>query len=103
MTKVLVIDDSMLVRTQVSRTLGGAGFEVIQAIDGVDALTKVTDDAVKLIVCDVNMPKMGGLEFLQALATDGLAVGVPIVMLTTEGQPDLIQRAKQLGAKGWIV
>ncbi|HEY3745881.1 MAG TPA: response regulator, partial [Gemmatimonadaceae bacterium] len=56
---------------------------------------------VRLVVCDVNMPRMNGLEFLQKLKEDGLEV--PVIMLTTEGQHDLIQQAKTLGARGWIV
>jgi two-component system, chemotaxis family, chemotaxis protein CheY len=102
--KVLVIDDSMMVRQQVSRALVGAGFAVIQAVDGQDALEKLADSPdTRLVVCDVNMPRMGGLEFLESVSKSGQAKGIPIVMLTTEGQPDMIQRAKDLGAKGWIV
>jgi len=102
--KVLVIDDSMMVRQQVSRALVGAGFSVIQAVDGQDALEKLAESPdTRLVVCDVNMPKMNGLEFLESVSRSGQAKGIPIVMLTTEGQPDLIQKAKELGAKGWIV
>ena len=100
----MVIDDSMMVRQQVSRALVGAGFAVIQAVDGQDALEKLTESPdTRLVVCDVNMPRMSGLEFLESVSKSGQANGIPIVMLTTEGQPDMIQRAKDLGAKGWIV
>jgi two-component system chemotaxis response regulator CheY len=99
--KVLVIDDSQMVRTMVGRVLTEAGFSTVEAVDGLDALVKLASHAdTQLIVCDVNMPRMGGIEFLEALKTRGSTVSV--VMLTTEGQPDLIQRAKALGAKGWI-
>jgi two-component system, chemotaxis family, chemotaxis protein CheY len=102
--KILIVDDSMMVRQQVSRALVGAGFTVIQAVDGQDALEKLTGNPeTQLVVCDVNMPKMSGLEFLESVSKSGQANGIPIVMLTTEGQPDMIQRAKDLGAKGWIV
>jgi len=99
---VLVIDDSGLVRRQVANALKGLGYSVLEAVDGVDALTKLesTPD-IHLIVCDVNMPNMNGIEFLEKL--DAKNNGVPVVMLTTEGQPEMIQRAKALGAKGWIV
>jgi two-component system chemotaxis response regulator CheY len=101
-SSVLVVDDSLMIRKQVGATLRGLGYCVIEAVDGVDALEKLTANAdACLIVCDVNMPRMNGLELLEALAARGSAV--PVVMLTTEGQPELMQRAKALGAKGWIV
>jgi two-component system chemotaxis response regulator CheY len=97
---VMVVDDSFMIRQQVSRALKDAGYDVIEAVDGVDALEKyqATPD-VALVVCDVNMPRMSGLEFLERSRDVGSA---PVVMLTTEGQVELIQRAKSLGAKGWI-
>jgi two-component system chemotaxis response regulator CheY len=103
MGSVLIVDDSMVVRKQVGRTLVGAGFEVHEAADGVEALRKV-DEGIPfgLIVCDVNMPIMDGLQFLEELAKTPSA-GLPVVMLTTEGQPATIQRARDLGAKGWII
>ena len=101
-TNVLVIDDSGLVRRQVSLVLKGLGYGVIEAVDGVDALAKLEGNTdTRLIVCDVNMPNMNGLEFLERLGAKN--AGVPVIMLTTEGQPEMIQRAKSLGAKGWIV
>ena len=100
--RILIIDDSLMVRQQVSRALSGAGFSLLDAVDGLDGHQKLaaTPD-VKLIVCDVNMPRMNGIEFLEKLSS--LNLGIPVVMLTTEGQPEMIQRAKTLGAKGWIV
>jgi len=101
---VLVIDDSLMVRQQVSRALVGAGFTVVEAKDGVDALEKLAGrPETRLIVCDVNMPRMNGLEFLEAMRKDEKNAAVSVVMLTTEGQPELVARAKSLGAKGWIV
>ncbi len=102
MTKVLVVDDSAMVRQQVGRALTGAGFAVLEASDGLDALAKLdASPDTQLVVCDVNMPRMSGIELLERLNAN--ASTIPIVMLTTEGQADLIQRAKALGAKGWIV
>jgi len=102
--KVLVIDDSMMIRRQVGQALIGAGFSVIEATDGVDGLQKLTTSPdTRLVVCDVNMPRMSGIEFLEALRRAENNADVPVVMLTTEGQPELVQRAKALGAKGWIV
>ena len=102
--KILVVDDSMLVRRQVGQALAKEGFVLIEAVDGVDALEKLAANGdVALIVCDVNMPRMNGIEFLEKKNSDEARRGVPVVMLTTEGQPELIQKAKGLGAKGWIV
>jgi two-component system chemotaxis response regulator CheY len=99
---VLVVDDSMMVRNQVGKALKSQGYEVLEAVDGLDALEKLeTNPATGLIVCDVNMPRMSGLEFLEQLQARGTRV--PVVMLTTEGQPELIRRAKALGAMGWLV
>jgi two-component system chemotaxis response regulator CheY len=100
---VLLIDDSATVRTQAGRALTTAGFNVIEAVDGLDAIEKLaaTND-VALIVCDVNMPRMGGIEFLEALSRSP-GVRPPVIMLTTEGHPEIIRHAKACGAKGWMV
>lgn len=103
MAKIMVVDDSVTIRSQVSRALMQAGFETVQAVDGLDALAKVTssDADVTLIVCDVNMPNMSGIEFLEAARDRG--VSAHVLMLTTESQPRLMQRAKAAGAYAWIV
>jgi two-component system chemotaxis response regulator CheY len=100
--KILVIDDSETVRQHVRHTLVAAGYEVVQASDGADGLDKIKRHPdLSLALCDINMPRMSGLEMLEQVHRDGTKL--PIVMLTTEGQPLLIRRAKQAGAKGWIV
>jgi len=101
-SSVLVVDDSMMVRKQVGAALKSQGYDVVEAVDGIDALEKLASNPdTRLIVCDVNMPRMNGIEFLEALSARQSRI--PVVMLTTEGQPELIQRAKALGAKGWLV
>lgn len=100
--KVLVVDDSPTIRQQVSLALNQAGFSPIEAVDGVDALTKV-DATVAMMICDVNMPRMGGLDLIEKLHADARHTGLPVVMLTTEGSPANIDRAKKAGAKGWII
>jgi two-component system chemotaxis response regulator CheY len=100
--RVLVIDDSSAVRQQIRNTLSGAGYEVIEAIDGVDGLEKLQQAAdIELALCDVNMPRMTGLEMV--VEAKRVGVTVPIIMLTTEGQPSMIRRARDAGARGWIV
>lgn len=97
--KILVIDDSLLVRKQVGAALSAAGYTVIDASDGAEALDRLAAHRdVSLIVCDVNMPRMNGIEFLERVQSPA-----PVVMLTTEGQPEVVQRAKELGAKAWIL
>lgn len=100
--KVLIVDDSQTVRQQVSRALSGAGYHVVEAVDGIDGQDKLTD-SVDMVICDVNMPRMSGLEMLEAIKRDGKNANLPCVMLTTECQPQLIERAKKAGAKGWII
>jgi two-component system chemotaxis response regulator CheY len=102
MKKILVVDDSALVRRQVGNTLKGAGYEIVEAVDGQDAREKLTGAKdIQMVVCDVTMPRMNGLEFLGAIQQDGFTGSV--VMLTTEGRPDIVTQARALGAKGWLV
>jgi two-component system, chemotaxis family, chemotaxis protein CheY len=102
--KIIVIDDSQTIREQVATTLRKAGFEIIEAVDGVDGTEVIerTPDAA-LAICDVNMPKRNGLELLEGLKSSGRTSVLPVLMLTTEGQPQLIERARKAGAKGWLV
>jgi two-component system chemotaxis response regulator CheY len=102
MKKVLVIDDSPTVRQQVGLALTQAGFQIVEAVDGLDGINKV-DASIAMAICDVNMPRMNGLEMLEKLRTDDRYKALPVVMLTTEGQQQLIERAKKAGAKGWII
>src|SRR5262249_40585971 len=102
MKKILVIDDSPTVRQQVGLALSQAGYHVVEAVDGVDAIGKV-DASIARLIWDVNMRRMNGLEMLEKLRTDARWKALPVVMLTTEGQPGLIERAKKAGAKGWII
>lgn len=102
--RVLVVDDSATVRQQVSMALQQAGYEIVEAVDGADGLNKLSNDSdISMVICDINMPRMNGLEMIEQIAQSTVIKKVPVVMLTTEGQPALIQRAKQAGAKGWIV
>ena len=93
-----------LLLAQVTRALKSDGLETVPATDGQDAWDQLRGGAApNLIVCDVNMPKMNGLELLERLQEDAAYAELPVLMLTTEGEPDLIRRARQMGAKGWLV
>lgn len=102
--KILIIDDSATVRQQVRSALAPGGFEVLEAADGVEGLETITTrQDIAAVLCDVNMPRMGGLQVLELAKAKGHLPALPIVMLTTEGQAELVQQAKAFGAKGWIV
>src|SRR5687767_2796361 len=102
MARILIADDSMLVRRQVSAALVGAGYEVIEAVDGQDAHGKLAPD-LALVVCDLNMPKMNGMELLERIHADQTLSAVPFVMLTTEARPGMFEKARTLGAKAWLI
>lgn len=101
--KIIVIDDSDTVREQLSIVLSGAGYEIIEAEDGLQGANAIRENPnAALAICDVNMPKLSGLDMLELLKGQGNS-GMPVLMLTTEGRPDLIERARAFGAKGWMV
>ncbi|MCX6128393.1 MAG: response regulator [Proteobacteria bacterium] len=100
--KIMIVDDSKTIRQQVNFTLTKGGYTVIEAEDGADGIVKLNANKdVAMIISDVNMPNMNGLEMVEKMKADGSTV--PVIMLTTEGAADLIQRAKAAGAKGWLV
>jgi two-component system chemotaxis response regulator CheY len=100
--KVLVVDDSVTIRQLVTETLAAEGFVTVEASDGHDALSKLTSRSdIALVMCDVNMPGMNGLDLVANARKQGSEV--IFVMLTTEGHPELMDRAKRLGVKGWML
>ena len=102
--KVLVVDDSASVRQQVGLALKQVGYEVIDGVDGVDGAEKVRKDAsIGMVICDINMPRLNGLDMLEQVKSDTRFAKLPIVMLTSEDSPALVERAKKAGAKGWII
>lgn len=103
MTSILAVDDSVSMRQLVSATLADAGFEVIQAVDGEDALTKAKTATVDLVLTDVNMPKMDGIELIRQLRAQPSYKFTPMLMLTTESAGDKKAEGKAAGATGWIV
>ncbi len=102
--KILVVDDSSSVRRQVQLALVEAGFEVLEASDGCEGAEIIARNSdLALVICDVNMPRLGGLEMLELVKQDPVNAALPVIMLTTEGRPALIQRAKRAGARGWVI
>lgn len=103
MRTILIVDDSETVRNQVGRALKEAGFGVVQASDGVEGLRESQEGDFALILLDVSMPRMGGMELLDRLRQEPKTKDVPVLVLTTEMQEAMIQRAKRAGAAGWII
>lgn len=103
MKRILTVDDSASIRQMVSFTLRNAGYEVVEAVDGKDGLTKASGAKFDLIVTDLNMPNMDGTQMIAAVRKLPGCAFVPILMLTTESQAEKKDEARKAGATGWIV
>ena len=103
MKKVLVVDDSETIRQHVAEALTAAGFQVIEASDGAAGLLRAAQHDFSMIILDVNMPLLNGLEMLERLRDDPKTASIPVVMLTTEAQRSMIERARQSGASAWLI
>ncbi len=103
MKNIMTVDDSSSLRQMVSVVLRGAGYNVVEAMDGLDALSKLNGKEMHLFLTDINMPKMDGLEFTRKLRAMPQYKFVPIVLLTTESHPEKKQEGKAAGATAWIV
>lgn len=99
----MTVDDSASMRQTISFTLRNAGYEVVEAVDGRDALDKLSRQAVDLVITDLNMPNIDGIELIRQLRGLPAFRYVPIVMLTTESQDERKQQGRAAGASGWIV
>ena len=100
---ILVVDDSSSLRQVVGIALKGAGYEVIEACDGKDALSKITGKKLHLVISDVNMPNMDGISFVKELKKLAEHRFTPIIMLTTESQEAKKLEGQAAGAKAWVV
>jgi two-component system chemotaxis response regulator CheY len=100
---VLTVDDSRTMREMVSMTLRGAGFDVVQADDGVNALKVLQTNEVDVIITDLNMPNMDGLELVRELRAKPKFKGKPILFLTTRNGDEDKAKGRAAGATGWIV
>ncbi|QEL56103.1 response regulator [Chromobacterium paludis] len=100
---ILVVDDSASLRSVVAMTLTDAGYEVIEACDGADALSKLKGQRVSLVISDVNMPNMDGFTFIQELKKNPAYKCAPVIMLTTEVAEDKKKAGQSAGAKAWMV
>ena len=103
MGKILIVDDSNLIRSVASEAATEAGHEPILATNGEEGLEVLESEKIDLIFSDVNMPVMGGLEMVEKIKQNDSLKFIPIVMLTTESNPDLKAKGKELGVKAWML
>ena len=99
---ILSIDDSKAIREMVTFTLEPEGYDVVEAENGAEGLEQLRAAKPALVVTDLNMPVMDGLEFITQARADPAGSGIPIVMLTTESAPEMKAKGKEAGATGWI-
>jgi len=100
---ILAVDDSASIRQMVSFTLKSSGYEVVEAVDGMDGLEKAKGKSFNLILTDQNMPRMDGLTLIKSLRGLPQYKTVPILMLTTESSDAMKQQGRAAGATGWLV
>ncbi len=100
---ILVVDDSMTMRQLVRVTLTRSGYEVVEAVDGAQALQTASSQIFDLVLSDINMPNMNGLDLLRALRKLPAYKFTPVVLVTTESEISKKQEGKSAGATGWIV
>jgi two-component system chemotaxis response regulator CheY len=101
--KILVVDDSSSMRQMVSFTLAASGYDIIQAVEGQDALNKAKVDQADLVLTDQNMPVMDGLTLIKNLRSLNNYQKTPILMLTTESSDEMKSKGREAGATGWLV
>jgi two-component system chemotaxis response regulator CheY len=101
----MIVDDSASLRQVVHMALSGAGYQVLEACDGKDALDKLTANQarVHLIISDMNMPVMDGISFVREIKKQPGYKFTPVIMLTTEAAHDKKQQGREVGAKAWMV
>lgn len=100
--KILIVDDDKTTRKLLSLYLKGSGFEVVTAENGLNALEKLGSDTFQLVLTDLNMPYMDGIEFLKAMKSNPGTSSIPALMLTTETDEEERQRAIDAGADGYL-
>lgn len=100
---ILTVDDSRTMRDMLKMALSNAGFRVVQAEDGMDGLQVLQQETPRVIITDINMPKLDGFGFIERVRTNEKHRGVPILVLTTESDAAKKARARSAGATGWIV
>lgn len=101
--RILAVDDSISMREMVSFTLSEAGFDVVTAVDGLDGVKKLDGTAFDMVITDLNMPNLDGIEFIKKLRQISAYKFIPVIMLTTESETSKKMAGRAAGANGWIV
>jgi two-component system chemotaxis response regulator CheY len=101
--RVMIVDDSDVIRKMATMVLGKSGYSVLEAVDGQDALDKLRDSTIDLLISDVNMPNLGGIELIRQIRSDPDHRFMPVILLTSESQQDKKTEAKAAGMTGWLV
>jgi two-component system, chemotaxis family, chemotaxis protein CheY len=101
--RILTADDSASVRQMVSFTIKNAGYDVVEAVDGRDALSKLNGNPVHMVITDLNMPNLDGIGLIKGIRANPAYKFIPVILLTTESQESKKIEGKQAGATGWIV
>jgi len=101
--RIMTVDDSASIRMMVGFTLREAGYDVVEAADGQEALEKLDDEQVQMVIADVNMPRMDGIELVTRLRSHPRYKFTPIIMLTTESLDSKKEEGRDAGATGWII
>ncbi len=102
--KILIVDDSETLRTQLKKDLEGGGHQVLEAHDGLHGLEVLEQNKteIKLIICDVNMPRMDGLSMCQKIHENPSVTKIPKIMMTTESSPEMKSKGKAAGVLAWV-
>lgn len=100
---IMIVDDSASLRQVVAIALKGAGYEVVEACDGKDALNKLDGRKLHLVISDVNMPNMDGISFVKQMKAIAAYKFAPVIMLTTEAGDDKKAEGRAAGVKAWVV
>ncbi|MEX0279767.1 MAG: response regulator [Arenibacterium sp.] len=103
MTRVLAIDDSRTIREMLRAALTQGGFDVFVAEDGVEGIEKLPEVKPDVVITDINMPRLDGFGVIETIRAESVYAGLPILVLTTESAQELKERARDIGATGWIV
>ena len=100
--QILIVDDSNAIRQSMRYVMETAGYDVIEASNGKEALSAIQPQT-KLVISDINMPEMNGIDLIKTLRCDGNYKTIPIIILTTESQENMKQKGKEAGATAWVV
>ncbi len=101
--KILIVEDEVLILELLSKKLSLEGYDIRSAVDGEEGLKMIKEEKPDLILLDIVMPKIGGMEVLEIMEKEKIARGVPVIIISNSGQPVEIDRAQRLGAKDWLV